>query len=419
MTLAAFLLLLVIGLPVGLILCMAALVFIVETNNLVLLQTYPLKLFSSLDNFGLLAIPLFILIGELMNGAGITQRLVRLAAAFVGALRGGLAYINLVANMMVASILGSATAQIAMMSQVMVPEMTRAGYDRAFAAGLTAYGGLLGPIIPPSIVFVVYAVLAQVAVRDMLLAGILPGLLLTLLFILTVAAIGWRRAFPQGERLSRADRLRALRDAAPMLLIPLVIIGTILGGYGSPTEAAAIGAVVATAIGLFYTRTLKLRDFPMILLRTGLNSALVLFLVAAAGVFSWVLIFGKVPQTAAAWIQEVATTPVAFMLLVLVALLIVGTVIDGIPGLIMVVPILLPIATEVYGIHPLHFGVVVSINLILGLLSPPVGIGLYVAASVSRVNAVQVFWVTMPFFLVACAALVILALVPWLSLALL
>jgi len=419
MTLAAFLLLLIVGLPIGLLLCMAALVFIWETDNIVLLQSFPLKLFSSLDNFGLLAIPLFILIGELMNGAGITQRLVRLAAAFVGALKGGLAYINLLANMMVASILGSATAQIAMMSQVMVPEMERAGYSRPFAAGLTAYGGLLGPIIPPSIVFVVYAVLAQVAVRDMLIAGILPGLLLSGLFILTVAAIGWRNAMPRGPRLSWPDRLRALREALPMLLIPVVIIGTILGGFGSPTEAAAIGALVAMVIGFFYTRSLRLSDFPMILLRTGLNSALVLFLVAAAGVFSWVLIFGQVPQTAAAWIQSVATTPVAFMLLVLVMLLLVGTVIDGIPGLIMVVPILLPIATEVYGIHPLHFGVVVSINLILGLLSPPVGIGLYVAASVSKVNAVQVFWVTLPFFIVACLALVVLALVPWFSLALL
>jgi C4-dicarboxylate transporter, DctM subunit len=257
-----------------------------------------------------------------------------------------------------------------------------------------------------------------VAVRDMLIAGILPGLMLTGLFILTVAALGWRYSYPPGESLSWRERLRALRDALPMLAIPLVIIGTILGGFGSPTEAAALGAVVATGIGLFYTRSLRLRDFPVILLRTGLNSALVLFLVAAAGVFSWVLIFGQVPQRAAVWIQSVATTPVAFMLLVLVVLLLVGTVIDGIPGLIMVVPILLPIATEVYGIHPLHFGVVVSINLILGLLSPPVGIGLYVAASVSNVSAVRVFWVALPFFAVAVVALLILALVPWFSLAL-
>ncbi len=418
MTGLVFLILLAIGLPVGLVLCIAALVFILDSGNPLLLDSYPLRLFSSLNNFGLLAIPLFILIGELMNAAGITGRLVRLAAAFVGALRGGLAHINLLANMMVASILGSATAQIAMMTQVMVPEMERAGYPRAFAAGLTAYGGLLGPIIPPSIVFVVYAVLAQVPVRDMLLAGLLPGLLLTGLFLLTVAWLGWRQGFPVGARLSWRGRLAALGAALPMLSIPVVIIGTILGGFGSPTEAAAIGAVVAAGIGLFYTRTLRLRDLPAILLRTGLNTALVLFLVAAAGVFSWVLIFGQVPQAVAVWIQQVATTPVAFLLLVLVVLLLVGTVIDGIPGLIMVVPILLPIATEIYGIHPLHFGVVVSVTLILGLLSPPVGIGLYVAASVGKVGAVEIFRATLPFFAVACLALLILALLPWLSLAL-
>ena len=419
MTAIVFLVLLFLGVPIGLVLAWSAVAFIYATGNDVLLDSYPLQLFQSLDNFGLLAIPLFILIGELMNAAGITTRLVRLAAAFIGAVRGGLAYVNLLANMLVASILGSATAQIAMMSQVMVPEMKRAGYDRAFAVGVTAFGGLLGPIIPPSIVFVVYAVLAQVAVRDMLVAGIIPGLMLSALFMGTIALMGLRYDYPRGERLPMRERFAALIQALPMLSIPGVIVGAILGGIASPTEAAAMGAVLATLIGLFYTRSLKLSDVPAILVRTGLNTALVLFLVAAAGVFSWVLIFGQVPQTAARWIQEVATTPVAFMLLVLVALLLVGTVIDGIPGLIMTVPILLPIATQVYGIDPLHFGVFVSVNLILGLLSPPVGIGLYVAASVTGVSAVRVFAAAIPFFLVSIVALVLLALFPQLSRALL
>ncbi|WP_029031492.1 TRAP transporter large permease [Salinarimonas rosea] len=419
MTAAVFLVLLVLGVPIGLVLCWAAVAFIYGSGNAVLLDSYPLQLFQSLDNFGLLAIPLFILIGEIMNAAGITTRLVRLAAAFVGAVKGGLAYVNLLANMLVASILGSATAQIAMMSQVMVPEMTKAGYDKGLAVGITAFGGLLGPIIPPSIVFVVYAVLAQVAVRDMLVAGIIPGLMLSGLFLGTIAFLGRKYAYPRGEALPWSARLRAVLEALPMLAIPGVIVGTIVGGVASPTESAAIGAVLATLIGLLYTRKLRLADFPKILVRTGLNTALVLFLVAAAGVFSWVLVFGQVPQTAAGYIQDIATTPTAFMLLVLVALLVIGTVIDGIPGLIMVVPILLPIATEVYGIDPLHFGVFVSVNLILGLLSPPVGIGLYVAASVSGVSAMRVFAVTIPFFLVSCVALVLLALFPWLSLALL
>lgn len=417
MTATAFLSLLIIGVPIGIILALSALVFILTTNNTVLLDSFGLQMFDALNNFGLLAIPLFILIGELMNGAGITQRLIRLAAVFVGSLRGGLAYINLLANMMVASILGSAAAQIAMMTQVMVPEMEKEGYERGFSTAVTAFGGLLGPIIPPSIVFVVYAVLAQLAVRDMLLAGILPGLLLSGLFLGVIALLGYLNNFPRGESLAWPDRFRALRRALPMLLIPTIIIGTIVGGFGSPTEAAALGALSAALLGFFFTRTLTLRDLGPILLRTGINSALVLFLVAAAGVFSWVLVFGQVPQTVAAWVQSVATTPIAFMLLVMVMLLMLGTVIDGIPALIMVVPILLPIATDVYGIDPIHFGVVVSINLILGLLSPPVGIGLYIAASVARISPIAVFRNSLPFFLVTFLALVILALVPQISLA--
>ena len=419
MTALVFAVLLGIGMPIGLVLSWAALSFIYASDNAVLLDSFALQMFNALNNFGLLAIPLFVLIGELMNGAGITRRLIRLAAVFVGDLRGGLAYVNLLANMMVASILGSATAQIAMMTQVMVPEMERAGYRRDVSTAITAFGGLLGPIIPPSIVFVVYAVLAQIAVRDMLVAGIVPGLILTALFLVTIALLGRRYAYPQGRKTGWAERGRALRGALPMLTIPAVIIGTITGGFASPSEAAALGAVCAALVGLVVTRTLKLSDLGPILLRTGINSALVLFLVAAAGVFSWVLVFGRVPQGVAAWIQSVATGPIGFMLLVMLVLLLVGTIIDGIPALIMVVPILLPIATDVYGIDPVHFGVVVSVNLILGLLSPPVGIGLYVAANAAQVSPIRVFRAALPFFGVTCLALVLLALFPWLSLALL
>jgi C4-dicarboxylate transporter DctM subunit len=419
MTLAAFVFLLVIGMPIGFVLCGAALAYILASGNQVLLQSYPLQLFSGANSYGLLAIPLFILIGELMAGAGITQRLVRLATAFIGSVRGGLAHVNVVANMLVASILGSATAQIAVMSRVMVPEMERAGYDKPFAAGLTAFGGILGPIIPPSIVFVVYAVLAQVAVGDMLLAGLLPGLMLSGMFFLTIAAIGWLKDLPATDPQTLRQRLRALVDALPMLAIPGVIVGTILTGTASPTESAAIGALAALLIGVFYTRELKVRDLPEMLLRTGLNSAIVLFMVATANVFSWVLVFGQVPQAAAAWIQTVADDPVEFMLLVNAMLLGVGTVIDGIPGLIMTVPILLPIATDVYGIDPRHFGVVVSINLILGLLSPPVGIGLFMASAMTGVKPGRIVLATLPFFLVTCVLLVILSITPELSLMLL
>ncbi|MDC6170197.1 TRAP transporter large permease [Paucibacter sp. XJ19-41] len=416
---AFFLFVMLVGVPIGVCLCLAGIVYIYSNGNTVLLQSFPSQMFGGVDSYGLIAIPLFILIGEIMSSGGITRRLVELAMAFVGSVRGGLAYVNILANMMVSSIIGSATAQVAIMSKIMVPEMEKHGYDKTFAAGVTVYGGMLGPIIPPSVMFVVYSVLAQVAVGDMLTAGILPGIVLTLLFFVVIACMGVIYKYPRSERKTLRERARSALAASPTLLIPIVIVGSILGGFANPTEAAAVGAVAAALIGRYVTREFRFGMLPAILLRAAVYSAIVLFLVAAAAVFSWLLIYGKVPQAAAAWIQTVAKDPVTFLLLVNVILLIIGTVIDGIPGLIMTVPILLPIATEVYGIDPRHFGVVVVVNLVLGLMSPPVGLSFFVAAAVTGAKPGKMFLVTLPFFVICCVALVLLSLFPSLSLALL
>ncbi|MFC5087550.1 TRAP transporter large permease [Microvirga arabica] len=417
-TSAAFVAIMLVGVPIGLCLCLAGIVYIVVSGNPLLFQSYPLQMFGGVDSYGLIAIPLFILIGEIMNGGGITRRIVEMAMAFVGALRGGLAYVNVLANMFVASILGSATAQVAIMSQIMVPEMERQGYDKTFAAGLTAYAGMLGPIIPPSVMFVVYSVLAQVPVSDMLIAGIIPGLLLTVLFCTIIAVMGFIHNFPAGARMTPRERVMTVLRALPTLSIPVVIVGSILTGLANATEAAAVGAIAAALVGRYWTREFRFSQIPEMLLRSGIYSAIVLFLVAAAAVFSWILIFGKVPQEVAGWIQSVAKDPVTFMLLVNVILIVIGTVIDGVPGLIMTVPILLPIATEVYHIDPRHFGVVVVINLVLGLLSPPVGLCFFVAAAVTGAKPGKMFIVTLPFFIVACLMLIILSVWPTLSLAL-
>jgi tripartite ATP-independent transporter DctM subunit len=417
-TSAAFIAIMLVGVPIGLCLCLAGIVYIVVSDNPLLFQSYPLQMFSGVDSYGLIAIPLFILIGEIMNGGGITRRIVEMAMAFVGALRGGLAYVNVLANMFVASILGSATAQVAIMSQIMVPEMERQGYDKTFAAGLTAYAGMLGPIIPPSVMFVVYSVLAQVPVSDMLISGIIPGILLTVLFCIIIAVMGFIHNFPAGARMTPRERVMTVLRALPTLSIPAVIVGSILTGLANATEAAAVGAIAAALVGRYWTREFRFSQVPEMLLRSGIYSAIVLFLVAAAAVFSWILIFGKVPQEVAGWIQSVAKDPVTFMLLVNVILIVIGTVIDGVPGLIMTVPILLPIATEVYHIDPRHFGVVVVINLVLGLLSPPVGLCFFVAAAVTGAKPGKMFIVTLPFFIVACLMLIILSVWPTLSLAL-
>lgn len=412
-----FLFIMLLGVPIGVCLCLSGLVFIFSSGDTVLFQSFPVQMFGGVDSYGLIAIPLFILIGEIMNGGGITRRLVDLAMAFVGSVKGGLAYVNILANCMVASIIGSATAQVAIMSQIMVPEMEKQGYDKTFAAGLTVYGGMLGPIIPPSVMFVVYGVLAQVAVGDMLVAGILPGILLTLLFFVIIACMGYVYNYPRSERRTLRQRLITVAECSPTLLIPVVIVGSILGGLANPTEAAAVGALAAALVGRYVTKEFSFRMLPTILLKSAIYAAIVLFLVAAAAVFSWLLIYGKIPQAAAAWIQTVAKDPVSFLLLANVILLIIGTVIDGIPGLIMTVPILLPIATEVYGIDPRHFGVVVVVNLVLGLMTPPVGLSFFVAAAVTGAKPGKMFIVTLPFFLISCVALVLLSIFPNLSLA--
>lgn len=412
-----FLCIMLLGVPIGVCLCLAGLVFIFSSGDTVLFQSFPVQMFGGVDSYGLIAIPLFILIGEIMNGGGITRRLVELAMAFVGSVKGGLAYVNILANCMVASIIGSATAQVAIMSQIMVPQMEKQGYDKTFAAGLTVYGGMLGPIIPPSVMFVVYGVLAQVAVGDMLVAGILPGILLTALFFIIIACLGLVYNYPRSEQRTLRQRLITIAQASPTLLIPIVIVGSILGGFANPTEAAAVGALAAALIGRFVTREFRFSMMPAILLKSAIYASIVLFLVAAAAVFSWLLIYGKIPQAAAAWIQTVAKDPVSFLLLTNVILLLIGTVIDGIPGLIMTVPILLPIATDVYGIDPRHFGVVVVVNLVLGLMTPPVGLSFFVAAAVTGAKAGKMFIVTLPFFLVSCVALVLLSIFPSLSLA--
>lgn len=414
-----FIVIMLVGVPIGLCLCLSGIFYIYNTDNPLLLQSFATQMFAGVDSYGLIAIPLFILIGEIMNSGGITRRLVDLSMAFVGSIKGGLAYVNILANMLVSSIIGSATAQVAIMSQVMVPEMEKQGYDKTFAAGLTVYGGMLGPIIPPSVMFVVYSVLAQVAVGDMLIAGILPGILLTVLFFGVIACMGLIYNYPRSARRTLRERAMTVLTSSPTLLIPLVIVGSILTGLANPTEAAAVGAVSAVLVGRYVTREFKYSDLAPIMLRAAIYSAIVLFLVAAASVFSWLLIYGKIPQEVAAWIQTVAKDPITFLLLVNVILLVIGTVIDGIPGLIMTAPILLPIATEIYHIDPRHFGVVIVINLVLGLMTPPVGLSFFVAAAVTGAKPGRMFIVTLPFFIISVIALIMLSLFPSLSLGLL
>lgn len=414
MTGATFLILLLLGVPVAVVLGLAASVYIILTGNTVLFQSYILQLFSATENYGLLAIPLFMLVGESMNAGGITARLIKAASVAIGPMRGGLAYVNLAANTMVASILGSATAQIAVMSQIMVPEMEKQGYKKEFAAATTAAGGLLSPIIPPSMLFIIYGVLAQVSIGDMFLAGIVPGFLMLAGFIFAVMLLGRKYDYPKPEALTREQKRRYLLDGLPPAMIPGVILVSILFGLATPTEAAALAAVVAIALGRWYYREL---DWPRLwqgFVRAGMNASIILFIISTAGLFGWVLIFEQLPQQLAQWIVTLTADPFVFMLLTNVVLLLIGAVLDGIPAMIMIVPILLPIAQSVYGIDPFHFGVVLCINIVLGLLTPPVGTGLYIAAAAAGVAPARVFAAVLPFLATTVLVLILLSWQPWL-----
>jgi len=406
-TILAFVSLLAIGVPVALVLAITAFVYIIASGQPVLLQSFSQQFFSGIESYGLLAIPLFMLAGELMSEGGITARLVAFASVFIGRVRGGLAYINVLVNMLIAAIIGSAAAQIAVMSRTMVPDMEAKGYDRTFATATTAAGGLLSPIIPPSMLFVIYGVLAQIAIGDLFLAGIVPGLLMAAGFFATIAVIGRFRELPRSETMSVGERLRALGGGLPTLLIPFVVVGGIVGGFASPTESAALSSVAAFVLGTVVYRTLSLRRLPHILRQTAVNTAIVVFIVATANVFGWVVIYEQLPQRLAGELTSLTSSPFVFLLLVTGILLLVGMIIDGIAALILVVPILLPIAQDSYGIDAYHFGVIVCLNLVLGLLTPPVGTGLFVATAMTGVKPGPLFVALLPFLGTTVAVLLL------------
>lgn len=401
----SFLALLMAGAPIAFVMVATALILILSQGNTVLLQGFAQQLFAGIESHSLLALPLFILLGELMGAGGIGRRLLSLAQAMMWPVRAGLAHVNLLANLMMASVLGSTVAQLTVMARLAVPEMERAGYPRDLAATVTAAGGLLAPVLPPSMNLIVYATIAQVPVGDLFVASIVPGLAMAVAFAAVIAWMGRRMDLPRVPAQALSDRLRAVRDALPALVVPLVAVGSIVGGIATPTEAAAMASLAALVVGGPIYGELRARDIPAALVRTAVTSGAVLYLVAAAQVLGWVLTYGNLPAQAAAWVQSVAGSPLMFLIMLNLLLLLLGTVLEPIPAIILTAPVLLPIATGVYGIDPLAFGIILCANLALGLLTPPVGAGLFTAALLTGVRAERLSWLLMPFFAAVLAVL--------------
>jgi len=404
-----FFIFLIIGIPISLVLAITSITYLFLGDLSTLMSSAPQKMFSGIDNFGLLAIPLFMLAGELMNGGGITTRLVAFAKVLIGHYRGGLAYVTVIANMFLASILGSANAQAAMMSKVMVPEMEKEGYRRDFSSAITLASSIVAPVIPPSMLFIIYGTLTGASIADLFMAGVIPGILLGIGFIVVIGIMNQRQQFPKSEKATFLVILQTFLRVLPAMLIPFTIIFGILGGVFTPTESAAIACVIAFIIGMAY-RELKWKDMSSILVNTAINTATISFLIVMANLFGFIIAYEQIPQLVADSMLGLSENPMIFLLLVNLFLLLVGTVLDGIAALIILIPVMLPLLAT-YQIDPVHFGVIVCINLTIGLLTPPVGTGLFIVSSIAKVKFEDLIKAIMPFL--AMAILVLLILTYW------
>lgn len=409
----AFGALLLLGLPISYVLAGAGLAAVLVQGKLNLTIVAG-KMFEGLDSFPLLAIPFFMLAGALMNEGGITRRLVAFARVLIGWVAGGLAYVNVVASMLFAGISGSAAAEASAIGSVMIPAMKREGYDEDFAAALTAAASTMGPIIPPSIPMILYGIIANVSIGALFLAGAIPGILLGLGFMAQVVYYTRTRRYPAGPRPTVRQFFAAAKDAVLALTMPAIILGGILGGAFTATESSAVAAVYAFVLGVFVYREIRWSRIPSLLADAGLGTAIVMLVIGASELFGWVLAREQVPTRLAEGVLGVSHSPWMVLLLVNVLLFVLGIWLEPAPLLIILVPVLAPLAAKV-GIDPIHFGTVVVINAVIGLITPPVGASLFVVCSVGRLSLDRVSRAIWPFVVVAVVILLLVTYVPPLS----
>lgn len=392
---AAFTIFILIGVPVAFSLGAAATVYLVLKGvSLGLIAT---RLFTGLDSFTFMAIPFFILAGELMNSSGITKRLVNFTSIMVGRLRGGLGHVSIVTSMLFGGVTGSAIADCSAVGTMMIPAMKDKGYDEEFAAGLIASAAIMGPIIPPSIPFVVYALLSSTSVAALFLGGIVPGIMIAVGLMIVTYIIARKRNFPRGERIKSLKQVgKALADGFIPLLMPFIILGGIITGIFTATESSAVAVVYGLVVGLFVYRDLPLSSIKKALLGTAKTTGVVFLVIACSNVFNWMLVVEQVPQAMALFVSSFIESKWLLLLAINVILLIVGTFMEGTAAMIILVPILLKI-TAAYGIHPIFLGVIVVVNLMIGLLTPPVGLLLYVVCGMTKLPLERVVKGVLPF----------------------
>lgn len=379
------------------------------------LTTVPQKIFSGMDIFPLMCIPFFILAGEIMAKGGLTKRLLDFAVLVIGSIRGGLSLANVIASMLFGGITGSAIADSSALGSVEIPMMKKNGYDAEFSAAVTAASACIGPIIPPSITVVIYSMaVSGVSIGALFAAGMIPGILVGLALMVACYVISRKRSYPKRiEKVTRREFLVGLKDAALAIMTPVIILGGIIGGVFSPTEAAAVAVVYSFIVSYFIYREMKLSDLPEMFKRSGVVTAIVMIIIGTSNVFGMVIAFEQLAQKLEVFLEPLGY--ISFLLAINIIFLVIGTFLDQNPAILILAPIFAPIAVAL-GIDPIHFGIVVIMNLVIGLITPPLGEVLFIVAPIAGVSLESVSKAVLPFLFVEIGVLLLVTYIPPLSL---
>ncbi|MGO2879954.1 MAG: TRAP transporter large permease [Halomonas sp.] len=410
---SVFLILLVVGMPIAFALGIASVSYLLLEG--ISLTIVPQRMYAGIDTFVLLCIPGFVLAGNLMNVGNITEHIVRFSNALLGHIRGGLGLANVGGSMIFGGISGTAVADSASIGSVMIPGMARSGYDKPFAAAVTAASSTIGPIIPPSVPMIIAGSLSGISVGRMFLAGAVPGLLMGLAMMVTVYILAIRRGYPKEKRVPVLQLLREAKTAFWALLMTVIILYGIIGGFFTPTEASIVASLYALVVGMYVYKGLTWRKLPGILVDTVLTSSALLLMVGLANLFGWILTSEQIPQMIATLILSISENPLIVLLILNLILLFVGAFMETIAALIILFPALVGVATGV-GVDPVHFAVIAVLNLMIGLTTPPVGVCLFVVAGIGKLPMLSVARAIVPFLLCNLAVLMLVTYVPAISL---
>jgi tripartite ATP-independent transporter DctM subunit len=414
--LGSFFTLLGLGVPIAFCIGISGiLTMLVTIDALPAFTAYAMNMASGLDSFTLLAIPFFILAGNIMNRGGIAIRLVNFAKALVGKLPGGLAFVNVMANVLFGSISGSAAASASAIGSIMGPEMKKAGYDENFSASVNIASASTGMTIPPSNTLIVYSLAAGgLSISALFMAGYAPGLMTALGIMIVAGVMAHKRKYPVGNKVTRRQGFRAFMDAIPSLMMLLIVVGGIIAGLFTATEASAIAVLYALILSFFY-REMKIKDLPTVLLNSVKTTCVVMLLIATCTGMSWIMAYENIPQSVAAGLMTLSDNPMIILLIINILLLIVGMFMDMTPAILIFTPIFLPIVME-FGMDPIHFGIIMVLNLSVGLCTPPVGSILFIGCSVAKVRIETVIKPLLPMFVIMFLTLMLVTYFPQISL---